>query len=87
MAIGLADIYEKLKELIIITDKVRENTERIVKLENEVHGLKEEFRMFHEEFRLRDAEMRGELREVKGDVRAILNRPKRRNISPQSSIG
>ncbi len=29
MAIGLGDIYEKLKELITIVDKVRENTEEI----------------------------------------------------------
>ncbi len=29
MAIGLGDIYEKLKELITIVDKVRENTEAI----------------------------------------------------------
>lgn len=32
MAIGLADIYEKLKELITIVDKVRENTEEIKNL-------------------------------------------------------
>jgi len=29
MAVGLGDIYEKLKELITIVDKVRENTEEI----------------------------------------------------------
>ncbi|VVB92198.1 Uncharacterised protein [uncultured archaeon] len=32
MAIGLGDIYEKLKELIIVVDKVRENTEAISEL-------------------------------------------------------
>ncbi len=32
MAIGLADIYEKLKELITIVDMVRENTEAISEL-------------------------------------------------------
>ena len=32
MAIGLADIYEKLKELITVVDKVRENTEAISEL-------------------------------------------------------
>jgi hypothetical protein len=32
MAIGLGDIYEKLKELITIVDKVRENTETISEL-------------------------------------------------------
>ncbi len=39
MAIGLGDIYEKLKELITITDKVRENTERIAKLEEKVDTI------------------------------------------------
>ncbi|VVB88293.1 Uncharacterised protein [uncultured archaeon] len=66
MAIGLGDIYEKLKELVTITDKVRQNTERIVKLEEEMHGLKEDFRAFREESRLSDSEMRG-------DIKAILN--------------
>jgi hypothetical protein len=42
MAIRLSDIYEKLKELVTIADKVRENTDRIAKLE-------EEFRTFREE--------------------------------------
>jgi len=32
MAIGLGDIYEKLKELITVVDKVRENTEAISEL-------------------------------------------------------
>lgn len=32
MAIGLGDIYEKLKELITIVDKVRVNTEEIKEL-------------------------------------------------------
>ncbi len=58
MAVGLGDIYEKLKELVNITDKVRENTDRIVKLE-------EEFRAFREESRLSNSEL-------KGDVKAIL---------------
>ncbi|MFA4935446.1 MAG: hypothetical protein WC568_06380 [Candidatus Methanoperedens sp.] len=57
MAIGLGDIYEKLKELVTITDKVRENTDRIVKLE-------EEFRAFREESRLSDSEMRGDLKAI-----------------------
>ncbi|MCG2727492.1 MAG: hypothetical protein L6244_02430 [Candidatus Methanoperedenaceae archaeon] len=60
MAIGLGDIYEKLNELVTITDKVRENTDRIVKLE-------EEFRAFREESRLSDSELRR-------DIKAILNR-------------
>jgi hypothetical protein len=60
MAIGLGDIYEKLKELVTITDKVRENTDRIVKLE-------EEFRAYREESRLSDAQL-------KGDIKTILNR-------------
>lgn len=57
MAIGLGDIYEKLEELVTITDKVRENTDRIVKLE-------EEFRAFREESRLSDSEMRGDLKAI-----------------------
>jgi hypothetical protein len=32
MAIGLGDIYEKLKEIIIVVDKVRVNTEEIKEL-------------------------------------------------------
>lgn len=32
MAVGLGDIYEKLKELITVVDKVRENTEAISQL-------------------------------------------------------
>jgi len=32
MAIGLGDIYEKLKELITVVDKVRANTEEIKEL-------------------------------------------------------
>ncbi|NJD53437.1 MAG: hypothetical protein FIB07_11280 [Candidatus Methanoperedens sp.] len=57
MAIGLGDIYEKLKELVTITDKVWENTDRIVKLE-------EEFRAYREESRLSDAELKGDIREI-----------------------
>ena len=57
MAIGLGDIYEKLKELVTITDKVRENTDRIVKLD-------EEFRAYREESRLNDAELKGDIREI-----------------------
>ncbi len=74
MAIGLGDIYEKLKELVTISERVRENTERIakveehiVKVEEEMHGLKEEFRAFREESRLSDSELRG-------DIKAILMR-------------
>jgi len=32
MAIGLGDIYEKLKELITVVEKVRENTDEIKEL-------------------------------------------------------
>lgn len=32
MAIGLGDIYEKIKELITVVDKVRVNTEEIKEL-------------------------------------------------------
>lgn len=64
MAIGLGDIYEKLKELVTITDKVRKNTDRIVTLEEEVHGLKEEFRAFREESRLSNSELRGDIKAI-----------------------
>jgi hypothetical protein len=57
MAIGLGDIYEKLKELITVVDKVRENTDRIVKLE-------EEFRAFREESRLSSSELRGDIKAI-----------------------
>lgn len=39
MAIGLADIYEKLKELITIVDKVRENTEAITELKKSQEAM------------------------------------------------
>ncbi len=68
----LADVLKALKELITVTEKVRDNTDRIVKLEEEMHGLKvemgglkEEFRAFREESRLSDSEL-------KGDIKAIL---------------
>jgi len=41
MAIGLGDIYEKIKELITVVDKVRVNTEEIKELkknQDEVQG-------------------------------------------------
>ena len=41
MAIGLGDIYEKLKELITVVDKVRVNTEEIKELkknQEEIQG-------------------------------------------------
>jgi len=41
IAIGLGDIYEKLKELVTITDKVRENTDRIVKLDEEFRAYRQ----------------------------------------------
>jgi Mg2+ and Co2+ transporter CorA len=40
MAIGLADIYEKLKELITVVDKVRENTEAISELKKNQEEMK-----------------------------------------------
>ncbi len=54
----LTDVLKALKELITVTEKVRDNTDRIVKLE-------EEFRAFREESRLSDIEL-------KGDIKAIL---------------
>ena len=61
----LADVLKAIKELITVTEKVRDNTDRIVNLEEEMHGLKEEFRAFREESRLSDSEL-------KGDIKAIL---------------
>jgi predicted RNase H-like nuclease (RuvC/YqgF family) len=68
----LADVLKAIKELITVTEKVRDNTDRIVKLEEEMHGLKvemgglkDEFRAFREETRLSDSEL-------KGDIKAIL---------------
>lgn len=63
----LADVLKAIKDLITVTEKVRDNTDRIVNLEKEVRGLKEEFRAFREESRLSDSELRG-------DIKAILNR-------------
>ncbi|MFA4935444.1 MAG: hypothetical protein WC568_06370, partial [Candidatus Methanoperedens sp.] len=66
MAIGLGDIYEKLKELITITDKVRENTERIAKPEEKADTI---------QYRL--AEMRGDIKviltrlDMKDEISAI----------------
>ncbi|HYN44670.1 MAG TPA: hypothetical protein VER35_01595 [Candidatus Limnocylindrales bacterium] len=57
MVIGLGDIYEKLKELVTIMDNVRENTDRIVKLEDE-------FRGYREESRLSDAELKGYIKAI-----------------------
>lgn len=41
MAIGLGDIYEKLKELITIVDKVRVNTEAISELKRNQEEMQE----------------------------------------------
>ena len=40
MAIGLGDIYDKLKELITVVDKVRVNTEEIKELKNSQTEIK-----------------------------------------------
>ncbi len=40
MAIGLGDIYEKLKELITVVEKVRENTEEIKELKKSQVDIK-----------------------------------------------
>jgi predicted nucleic acid-binding Zn-ribbon protein len=70
----LADILKAIKELTTITEKIRDDTDDIVKLveemrrlKGEMHGLKEEFRAFREESRLSNSEFRG-------DIKAILNR-------------
>lgn len=70
MAIGLADIYEKLKELVTITDRVRENTERISKLEEKVDRIGEKVDT-----------LRMDIVEMRGDIKAILNRLDMKEIS------
>ena len=40
MTIGFADIYDKLKELITMVDRVRENTEEIKELKNSQEQIK-----------------------------------------------
>ncbi len=67
----LADVLKALKELITVTEKVRDNTDRIVKLEEEMRGLKvemgglkEEFRAFREESRLSDIELKGDIKTI-----------------------
>ncbi len=53
----LADILKAIKELIIVTEKVRENTERIAKLEEKVDRL-----------HLDMVEMRGDTKLILGRV-------------------
>ena len=67
----LADVLKAIKDLITVTEKVRDNTNRIVKVEEEIHGLKveitglrEEFRAFREESRLSDLELKGDLKVI-----------------------
>ncbi len=57
----LADILKAIKELTTITEKIRDDTDDIVKLVGEMHGLKEEFRAFREESRLSDSEFTGDM--------------------------
>ena len=69
MAVGLADIYEKLKELVTITDKVRENTEKIAEMEEKIDdGFKNVTEETHT--------MRIEMVEMRGDIKTILNQLK-----------
>ena len=68
----LADVLKAIKELITVTKKVRDNTDRIVKLEEEMHGLKVEMSGFKEEFRAFREESRLSDSELKGDIKAIL---------------
>lgn len=63
----MADILKAIKELTAVTEKVRDNTDSIVKLEEEVRGLRGEMHGLKEESRLSDSELRG-------DLKAILNR-------------
>ena len=68
----LADVLKAIKELITVTEKVRENTDGIVKLEEEMHGLKVEMGGFKDEFRAFREETRVSDSELKGDIKAIL---------------
>ncbi len=70
MAIGLGDIYEKLKELVTVTNKVRENTEHIAKLEENADQLNEKvdigFKNVTEEIHT----LRMDMVEMRGDIKA-----------------
>ncbi len=76
MAIGLGDIYEKLKELVTVTNKVRENTEHIAKLEENADQLNEKvdtgFKNVTEEIHT----LRMDMLEMRGDIKAILTQLK-----------
>ena len=69
MAIGLGDIYEKLKELITLTDKVRENTDEIEEFKREIVLLRKDMEKSF-------SDSKGEMAEIKGDVKVILNQLK-----------
>jgi predicted nucleic acid-binding Zn-ribbon protein len=79
----LADVLKAIRELITVTEKVRENTDRIAKLEEkvndgfknvteEMHGLKVEMGGLKDEFRAFREETRLGNSELKGDIKAIL---------------
>jgi len=76
MAIGLGDIYEKLKELVTITGRVQENTEHIAKLEEKVDKLNEKvdtgFKSVTEEIHT----LRVDMVEMRGDIKTILSQLK-----------
>ncbi len=80
MAIGLGDIHEKLKELVTVMDKVRENTEGIAKLEEKVDKLNEKvdagFKNVTEEIHM----MHMDTVDMRGDIKAILNHLKTEEI-------
>jgi len=59
MVIGLGDIYEKLKELITLTDKVRENTE-------EIKDLKREIILLRKDMEKGFSDSKGGMAEIKG---------------------
>ncbi|MCX9010088.1 MAG: DUF2730 family protein [Candidatus Methanoperedens sp.] len=76
MVIGLVDIYEKLKELVTITDKVRENTERIATVEAKVEKLNENVDMRFKNLTEELHAMRIDMVDMRGDIKAILNQLK-----------
>ena len=85
MAIGLGDIYEKLKELITITDKVRENTEDVKNIKTELVDIIDirEIKNDIAVFKSGNAEMKNEMNvlrdavfETRSDVKTVLNQLK-----------
>lgn len=67
MAVGLGDIYEKLKELITIMDKVRENTDDIKNIKTELVDIKMDIREIKNDI----SSLKSEQAEIKNDIHVI----------------